>query len=121
MLKHDPPLRPRPLDFLAVHIYGAGSRLQQAGNDVEQRRFATAGRPHHTDKFILHDVMANPVEGYHIPVPPAVYFLHFVDLYFYCTVSCHPVSFLSKNLTNCSMSIPIIPMIRMPKSTVAMS
>ena len=98
-------------DLLAFAVDSAGSGLVEAGDDVEQGRLTAAGGAYHADEFVLIDVQVHPVQGYHLAVAGIVYLADVIDLDDQISLfSCHPVSFLSKNLMIFSRVIPMMPM-----------
>ena len=110
LLEHDTALDAGALNLFAVHINRAGSRLQQAGNDVQQGGFTAAGRTDHTDELVFLDFKVHAVQSDHLAIAAFVNLLHMVNFDLYTSLfSCHPVSFLSNVLMIFSDVMPMMP------------
>src|SRR5262249_45644294 len=63
LLEHHPPGGPGPGHLVAVHEDAAGGRLDEAGDHVEERGLATAGRAEETGEAVLRQLQAHLVES----------------------------------------------------------
>ena len=72
LLEHHAAVRARPLHLLAVDQRPPGSRLLEAGDDVEQGRLAAAGRAEQADEIIGLDVEIDVVQRQQVAAAPLV-------------------------------------------------
>ncbi len=66
MLEYDAAVGSGPADRLAVHADGAGLDRQKAADQIEQSRFAAAGRPEQRDEFAIGHFERDLIERQHL-------------------------------------------------------